>query len=180
MIYLVLGGARSGKTRFSEQLMQNLAQLSDSTNTPSYIATSNPKWNQQDAEMQARVERHQNDRQAADIPWNNIEEPFALGEVLETLSGAKALVMIDCLTLWLLNIMEESCLVEQKQSLLKALKGFEGSLVMVSNEIGMGVVPMDKLSRQYVDELGWLHQEIAAIADKVTLMVAGIPVEVKA
>lgn len=174
-IHFVLGGARSGKTSYCEQLAQKTA--AEFGVQAVYIATSDRLKSSADPEMQARIARHQSDR--ATQNWQNIETPISLAAELSALNENHRVVMIDCMTLWLLNLMEADCLEFEKSAFLAQLNLWKGELFIVSNEIGMGVVPIDKLSRQFVDELGWLHQDIAKIAHQVTLMVAGIPSKIK-
>lgn len=169
-VQLVLGGARSGKSRFAEQL------ATDSQKEVFYIATATVY----DDEMQQRVDRHVDDRPEH---WITIEEPLALADVLKRNAKEGRCLLVDCLTLWLTNILmsEEngSCLESYKTELLTALADLPGQVILVSNEVGQGVVPMGELSRRFVDEAGWLHQDIARLAQKVTLVVAGLPLQLK-
>lgn len=169
-IELILGGARSGKSRYAEQ------QLLQAGTDVIYIATAQAL----DGEMQQRIERHQQQRPAH---WHTIEQPIALAEAIEhaALRAPKAAILVDCLTLWVTNCLlaEQDCWARQKEALLKLLPQITQPLWLVSNEVGHGIVPMGELSRRFVDESGWLHQAIAAQADGVTLMVAGIPMFVK-
>ena len=166
-IHFILGGARSGKSGYAEQL----AAL-----TPDpvcYIATAQIR----DAEMQTRIAHHQAQRP---YHWQTLEIDTDLAAALTSQpKGAK--VIIDCLTLWLMQCFSQYPPINLTpvDEFLATLKSFEGELWIVSNEISMGVVPMGALSRDYVDTLGRLHQQIAALADQVTLMVAGIPLKVK-
>lgn len=166
-IHLILGGARSGKSGYAEQ-------LAAATPEPvCYIATAQIY----DAEMQARIAHHQAQRPHH---WQTLEVDTDLASALgRQPKGAK--VIIDCLTLWLMQCFAQYPAINNRpvEAFLAALKSFDGELWIVSNEISMGVVPMGALSRDYVDSLGRLHQQIAAQADRVTLMVAGIPMQVK-
>lgn len=164
MIELILGGARSGKSRLAEQTVLNSGKQCV------YLATSQAL----DAEMTARIQIHKNRR---DERWQLVEEPISLAETLEKLAEDNTCVLVDCLTLWLTNcLLAEPCeLEQQKQALLDVLPNLSGHIVFVSNEVGQGVVPMDQLSRRFVDESGLLHQDIAKIADKVTFVTAGLP-----
>lgn len=167
-VHLILGGARSGKSGYAEQL------AAESGLDVCYVATAKPL----DAEMAERITKHQNDRPSH---WHTIEEPVKLDQVLAQYSQPKQVVLIDCLTLWLMNVHDADIPLEDAvERLLLALKNAKGPVLLVSNEISMGVVPMGELSRNYVDNLGRLHQQIAKIANQVTLMVAGIPMAVKA
>ena len=120
-----------------------------------------------------RIAHHRMQRPAH---WQTHEVPIALAEALSAVENS--FVIVDCLTLWLLNCMEAQRM-EAVRAFLEVLPQLRQPVVLVSNEIGMGVVPADPLSRRFVDELGRLHQQVAAMADRVTLMVAGLPVEVK-
>lgn len=162
---LILGGARSGKSKLAEQL----AQQSDLSVV--YIATSQPL----DKEMSARVAHH---RQRRPAHWGLVEEPIALAEVLKDQAASGRCLLVDCLTLWLTNLLmsnDETVFNEQRQALLDCLVHLPGKVIMVSNETGMGVIPMGELTRRFCDEAGWLHQEIAASSEQVILTVAGLP-----
>ncbi|MCL2917383.1 bifunctional adenosylcobinamide kinase/adenosylcobinamide-phosphate guanylyltransferase [Shewanella litorisediminis] len=171
MIHLVLGGARSGKSRFAEN---ELARVSP---RGIYLATATAG----DDEMAARIARHQQDRLNAPCQWQLIEAPLDLAAHLRALSGEARPVLVDCLTLWLTNrlMAEPQKMAEARQELLNAIGDFHGQLWLVSNEVGSGIVPLGVLSRQFVDEAGWLNQAIAALADRVTLVVAGLPLALK-
>ncbi|MGK9064399.1 bifunctional adenosylcobinamide kinase/adenosylcobinamide-phosphate guanylyltransferase [Stutzerimonas chloritidismutans] len=169
MLDLILGGARSGKSRLAERL------ASASGLAVTYIATSQPL----DGEMAARIAQHRARRPAA---WALVEEPLALATTLRQHAHQDSCLLVDCLTLWLTNLLmfEDSArLVEERDALLDCLAALPGRVVMVSNETGLGVVPLGELSRRYVDEAGWLHQAIAARADRVVFTVAGLPMILK-
>ena len=167
MIRFILGGARSGKSRYAEQL------ASASGKEVIYIATAQAY----DDEMQARIAHHKNQRPAE---WQTIEEALHLDKVLSDNSNITNCILVDCLTLWLTNLLcANRNVTTAKQALVDALSQSESDIILVSNETGMGVVPMGELTRRYCDEVGWLHQEIAALADQVVLMVAGIPLVIK-
>lgn len=179
MLHFVLGGARSGKSRFAE----NLAQLREAEGKQVfYVATATSELKDEqgeisvDLEMQQRIEKHQTDRPSH---WQTVETAVNLAQTLNELDDKQHCILVDCLTLWTLNLLQEQCLSEQKQALLDCLPTLSAEVILVSNELGMGVVPLGELSRQFVDELGWLHQEIAELADQVTFMVAGQPMQVK-
>jgi len=165
MIELILGGARSGKSSLAESraIKTGLKKV--------YIATAQPL----DQEMQARIDRHQFARSRDE--WLTIEEPLKLAECIKRHAASDTCILVDCLTLWLSNLLcsEAERFGHEKQHLLSVLKQSPGTIICVTNETGMGVVPMGKLSRQFVDESGWLHQDIAKIADTVILTVAGLP-----
>ena len=169
MLDLILGGARSGKSRLAERL------ASASGLAVTYIATSQPL----DGEMAARIAQHRARRPAA---WALVEEPLALATTLRQHAHQDSCLLVDCLTLWLTNLLmlEDSArLVEERDGLLECLAALPGRVIMVSNETGLGVVPLGELSRRYVDEAGWLHQAIAARADRVVFTVAGLPMILK-
>lgn len=169
MIHLILGGARSGKSRFAEQ------QAISSQKKRFYFATAQAL----DTEMEQRIKRHQNDR---DKHWQTIEEPISLAEQLLANDHPNHCLVVDCLTLWLTNCLlaeHATCWQEQKQQLLAALDLLQGDVLFVSNEVGLGIIPMDSLSRRFVDEAGWLHQAIAEKADKVSFIAAGLPLTLK-
>ena len=166
-VHLILGGARSGKSGYGE----SMAKQTDLDVI--YVATAQAH----DQEMSERIAQHQLDRPKH---WLTIEEPLALADVIQAHSKSNSVVLVDCLTLWLMNVMHhELDLAEQVNALLATLEQAPGLVILVSNEISMGVVPMGELSRRYVDNLGRLHQQIAKHAQQVTLMVAGIPMAVK-
>jgi len=148
-IHLVLGGARSGKSRFGEQIAK------DSGLEVIYVATAQAY----DNEMVKRIEQHKLDRPDH---WQSIEEPVNLPQIIEDNSHSKNIILVDCLTLWLMNLLDAKLDIPREvDALLNALSKSSGAVVMVSNEITMGVVPMGEMSRQYVDELGRMHQRIA-------------------
>lgn len=167
-LHLILGGARSGKSGYAESLAKEFDL------DVMYVATAQAL----DDEMQDRIIQHQADRPSH---WKTIEEPIELARVIGENSRNDQVVLVDCLTLWLMNLMHHekdlSCEVDR---LCDVLMQANGPVLLVSNEISMGVVPMGELSRNYVDNLGRLHQRIGQVAQKVTLMVAGIPMSVKA
>lgn len=169
MIELILGGARSGKSRLAEQ--QAVATGLEVV----YVATAQPL----DEEMRERIRHHQQQRPAH---WQVIEEPLALASVLREQAAPGRCLLVDCLTLWLTNLLLDANpqrLTEERQQLLDVLGQLPGHLIMVSNETGMGVVPLGELSRRYVDESGWLHQELARRCERVRLCVAGLPMLLK-
>ena len=166
---LILGGARSGKSRLAEQL------ASASGLPVTYIATSQPL----DGEMNERVLLH---RQRRPDDWGLIEEPLALAAVLRAEAAEGRCLLVDCLTLWLTNLLmleDDQRLAEERDALLACLEQLPGTLVLVSNETGLGVVPMGELTRRYVDLAGWLHQAVAERCQRVVLTVAGLPLMLK-
>ncbi len=167
MIYLITGGERSGKSRYGQQLV---LELSDK---PIYIATAR-KW---DEDFKKRIARHQSER---DERWTSIEEEKQLSKI----DFKNKVVVIDCVTLWLTNFyidtkynVEES-LKQAKEEFEKTAK-VDGTLIIISNEIGMGVHAGTEIGRKFVELQGWMNQYIAAKADKVILMVSGISVTIK-
>lgn len=169
MIELILGGARSGKSALAEQL----AVSSDLTLF--YVATATAE----DAEMQQRILHHRGQR---GDDWQLIEEPVELARVLRENQSERHCILVDCLTLWITNLLmldDDARLHREKQLLLDILTEFSGHLVMVSNEVGLGIVPLGHLNRRFVDEVGFLHQAIAQQADRVIFTVAGIPQVIK-
>ena len=166
---LILGGARSGKSRLAEQ------RAADSGLRVTYIATSQAL----DGEMAARIEHHRARRPAH---WGLVEEPLALARVLREQAAPERCLLVDCLTLWLTNLLmldDAARLAAERQALLEALPELPGRIILVSNETGLGVVPLGELSRRYVDEAGWLHQALAAACQRVTFTVAGLPMVLK-
>ncbi|MDD2115977.1 bifunctional adenosylcobinamide kinase/adenosylcobinamide-phosphate guanylyltransferase [Pseudomonas asiatica] len=169
MLNLILGGARSGKSRLAEQL------ASASGLPVTYIATSQPL----DGEMNERVLLH---RQRRPDDWGLIEEPLALAAVLRAEAAEGRCLLVDCLTLWLTNLLmleDDQRLAEERDALLVCLEQLPGTVILVSNETGLGVVPMGELTRRYVDLAGWLHQAVAERCQRVVLTVAGLPLMLK-
>lgn len=170
-VQLVLGGARSGKSSLAEQYAQELFNKSNSNTELIYLATATAN----DQEMQARIDQHQSRRSET---WQLIEEPIQVANILKKIPQG-ATVLVDCLTLWLSNCMHAHCWPEQRREFLELLESNTINLVLVSNEVGSGIVPMGELTRNFVDESGWLHQDIAKISNKVTLVVAGLAMDLK-
>ena len=169
MLQLILGGARSGKSRLAEKL------AAESGCAVTYIATSQPL----DGEMNERVRHH---RERRPEHWALIEEPIELARVLRDNARSDACLLVDCLTLWLTNLLmleDPQRLSTERDALLECLADLPGEIVFVSNETGMGVVPLGELTRRYVDEAGWLHQALAERCQRVVLTVAGLPLTLK-
>jgi adenosylcobinamide kinase / adenosylcobinamide-phosphate guanylyltransferase len=167
---LILGGARSGKSHYAEVCAK------DSGLDVIYVATAQAL----DDEMKLRIKHHQDQRPSH---WALIEEPIDLVSTLKENANNKTCILVDCLTLWLSN---QLCSEEHKvkihdniQGLVDTVDKLEGKIIFVSNEVSMGVIPMGEINRQFVDEAGRLHQRLASVCDKVTLMVAGIPSHIK-
>ncbi|HEY4370573.1 MAG TPA: bifunctional adenosylcobinamide kinase/adenosylcobinamide-phosphate guanylyltransferase [Burkholderiales bacterium] len=180
-LHLILGGARSGKSGHAER-------LAIAAGTPvTYIATARAG----DAEMRARIAHHRAQRPAH---WQTAEAPLELAGALRRHAAPGRLVIVDCLTLWLTNLLFDGreheaaegviepppAYAREHAALLEALPGLPGTVLCVSNEIGFGVVPLGALTRFFTDEMGRLNQAVAAQAQRVTLMVAGLPLELKA
>lgn len=169
MIEFVLGGARSGKSHYAEQ------QAIASNKAVIYIATAEAG----DSEMTVRINKH---RKSRPQHWQTIEEPIKLAEVIENNSQENNTLLVDCLTLWLSNILfskqgelQLELFKQQSEALLNVLRSAPGQVILVSNEVGLGIVAIDKLTRRFVDEAGFLHQKIAQVSDKVVLITAGLP-----
>jgi adenosylcobinamide kinase/adenosylcobinamide-phosphate guanylyltransferase len=169
-IYFITGGARSGKSAFAEKLANNL------TGKRAYIATAQAL----DPEMAARIEKHKRDR---GIAWKTYEEPLAVGELLKKLSSAYDIVLLDCLTLWLSNVMAhtdgDGAVISRSDELVAAIRDFGGAAIVVSNEVGLGIVPDNPLARKFRDFAGMLNQKVAQAADEVYFTAAGIPMRIK-
>jgi adenosylcobinamide kinase/adenosylcobinamide-phosphate guanylyltransferase len=164
MFELILGGARSGKSSFAEQLaLESGLEII-------YIATATVG----DSEMATRIALHQQTRPKH---WQTIETPVDLAKTLQTYAHPQACLLVDCLTLWLNNCLfdETVCWETQKQLLLEQIAKLPGRQILVSNEVGQGIVPLGAISRQFVDESGHLHQKLASLADRVFLVIAGLP-----
>ena len=186
---LILGGQRSGKSRRAEQLAEQWLKGAAGRKA-AFVATAQAR----DDEMRHRIERHQEQRRTRLPGMRTIEEPLALDRVIRRYSRPERLLVIDCLTLWLANqlarhedvvprkghgVAENFCQSEAMTSLLTAIEQSRGPLVFVSNEIGLGVVPVGAGVRAYVDALGWLNQQVAARCQRACLMVAGQPLWLK-
>lgn len=177
---LVIGGARSGKSAHAEKL------ATESGKQVVYIATAHAG----DAEMAARIAHHRQRRQAG---WTTVEEGMALGEVIARWSTPERVLLVDCLTVWLSNllfsaqqdfpeigeIVPPARFLEERASLLQALQQAAGDVILVSNEVGMGVIPQGAVSRWFVDEAGRLNQTVAALCDRAVLVVASLPLALK-
>lgn len=166
---LILGGARSGKSSYAEKLAL------ESGKKAIYLATAKVL----DKEMEQRVSRHKNDRPSA---WKTVEESLQLSDALHKWSAPDRIILVDCLTMWLTNLLsdkDESLLKNEVGKLLATLPQLQGEVIFVSNEVGMGIIPMGELTRRFVDETGFLHQQLAQKVNTVILMVAGIPQVIK-
>lgn len=167
MKVFVLGGARSGKSSFA------LAQASVRPGRKAYIATAQAF----DDEMKVRIERHRMERPD---DWDTFEEPLDLPGLLTKIKDSHEVILIDCLTLWLSNLMlADRDILKETEFLISALTAVGGSLFAVSNEVGFGIVPDNEMARKFRDLAGTLNQRVAAAADRVYLVVAGIPITIK-
>lgn len=175
-VHLILGGARSGKSSYAESLAKEAAR------TPfaalHYVATATAI----DDEMHARIAHH---RARRTTKWIEHEVPLALADHFAFFQQDDV-VLVDCLTLWLNNVLfahqsalSPTVIEEQVEQLLSALRQTRAKVILVSNEVGMGVVPMGELTRLFVDHAGWMNQKVAALADTVTFVVAGLPQRLK-
>jgi adenosylcobinamide kinase / adenosylcobinamide-phosphate guanylyltransferase len=166
---LILGGARSGKSAYAEQLARQsgLPVL--------YIATGAGE----DEEMKSRIAHHIQQRDPA---WQTIEERIEIAKIVTDQRWQGHIILIDCLTLWISNLMTggmEEQVGQRRQELVAAVEESKASIIMVSNEVGLGIVPMHPVGRRYRDEVGWTHQALARICDRVMFMTAGLPMMLK-
>ena len=172
-VHLILGGARSGKSLYAEQLAQKTGF------NVSYIATAQIY----DDEFKARVQHHKNRRPA---DWALVEEPHFLAQTLGELDAPDKCIIVDCLTLWLAQWICQDCNPPQnsswqaeREALLTRLSSLQSTVILVSNEVGMGIVPLGEINRQFQDEQGRLNQAVASVADAVTFVAAGLPLTLK-
>lgn len=164
---LVLGGARSGKSAFAERL------VAETGLSRHYLATGRA-W---DEEMRERIARHQADRGEG---WQTHEEPVDLVGRLEALDGPAHVILVDCLTLWVTNLMmEERVMTDEFARLAAFVPRARAKLVLVSNEVGLGIVPENRMARDFRDHSGRLHQAIAQCAGQVYFVAAGLPLKMK-
>lgn len=169
-VTLVLGGVRSGKSRFALEIASKAPNVT-------FVATARAC----DDEMRVKIERHRSERPGH---WKTREEPLKLAEVIAETRASDELVLVDCLTLFAANLMEahgqdRSALLAAIEELIAALRITKCRVVLVSNEVGSGIVPAHAAGRQFRDVLGELNQQVAAIADSVILMIAGLPLPIK-
>jgi adenosylcobinamide kinase/adenosylcobinamide-phosphate guanylyltransferase len=169
-VTLVLGGVRSGKSRWAQELAAEAARVA-------YVATAQPR----DAEMTEKIPRHRAERP---IYWCTFEEPLELGRVIAEHAPAFDVMLIDCLTVFVANLQEAAVadpvrMARRIEDLLQALRALPTLVVLVSNEVGSGVVPPYPAGRRFRDALGELNQRVAGIADNVVLLVAGLPLALK-
>ena len=164
-VTLILGGTRAGKSRFAESLIERHGP-------GTYLATAEAH----DAEMAARIAEHRARRGES---WMTVEEPLDLAGAMHSHAGPKRPVLVDCLTLWLSNLMHAGRDPEAETSRLMQALPFAGPVVFVSNEVGLGIVPENALARDFRDRAGGLHQAVAAKAQLVVFMAAGLPLVLK-
>jgi adenosylcobinamide kinase/adenosylcobinamide-phosphate guanylyltransferase len=169
-VTLILGGARSGKSRYAQQLAGESRRVV-------FVATATIS----DEEMRVKIERHRADRPR---DWTTVEEPLDLPRVLREREAESDLIMVDCLTLYAANLLDaegenDGAIDRRIEALCETLQRTQCAIVLVSNEVGSGIVPEYPLGRRYRDLLGELNQRVAAIADDAVLMVAGLPLALK-
>lgn len=171
---LIIGGARSGKSSWATR------QAQASGRPVRLIATACAG---DDVEMQQRIDQHRRSRPA---DWLTLEEPRRLGSALRALDQPDGCLVVDCLTVWLANVLfdgdgqpDEAGFTDQRKALLQAVAATRGQLILISNETGLGVVPLGAGNRRFVDESGRLQQELAALCDEVLFMAAGLPLWLK-
>lgn len=169
-LYFITGGARSGKSSYAERIAEARS------GRRAYLATAMAL----DAEMVERIEAHRIRRGSR---WETFEEPLAVADLLKKLSGRYETVLIDCLTLWLSNIMAHSAgdedIERRVEELLSAFREFKGACIVVSNEVGLGIVPDNPLARRFRDLAGVVNQRVANAADEAYFMASGIPMRLK-
>jgi len=166
-VALVLGGVRSGKSRFAENLVLETGKR------PVYIATTEV----QDDEMRQRVREH---RERRDARWKTLEAPLDLIRGINNESGENRAILVDCLTLWLTNLMiYKRDIGTQCDALVHLLRGARSDIVLVANEVGLGIVPEHELAREFRDYAGRLNQAVAAVAGSVYFIAAGLPLRLK-
>ncbi|WP_161884156.1 bifunctional adenosylcobinamide kinase/adenosylcobinamide-phosphate guanylyltransferase [Deinococcus alpinitundrae] len=168
MILYVTGGARSGKSSFAE------ARAIASGEAVTYLATAQPF----DAEMTERIRRHRADRPAQ---WTTVEEPMDVQRALQ--SASTPTLLLDCLSLWVSNMLlldwTDQAILAAADELLSVARAHSGLIVLVSNEVGLGIVPDNALARRYRDVLGWVNQRCAAASDEAVVLVSGLPLQLK-
>lgn len=164
----VIGGARSGKSRYAQ------ARAEAAGGKPIFVATAEAF----DDEMRDRIARHRADR---DARWRTVEAPRDLPAALDALNTSDAVVLVDCLTLWVSNLLlADADMARAGRQLCDAIARFDGALILVANEVGLGIVPDNALARAFRDAAGQLNQAVAAAADEVVLLTAGLPLTLKA
>ena len=170
-LLFVTGGARSGKSNFAQRLAHS------QKGSKVFIATAEPL----DDEMRQRIASHRRERPSE---WDTVEEPRHLGEAVQKCAGAYDILLIDCLTLWISNLLTSNHLTEAEiareiKTLINSCKTESSTVIIVSSEVGMGIVPMDSLTRLYRDIVGSANQDIASEAHEVYLVVSGLSMKIK-
>jgi adenosylcobinamide kinase/adenosylcobinamide-phosphate guanylyltransferase len=171
MIIFVTGGVRSGKSDF----VQELAETLDGKRL--FLATAEAL----DDEMNERIRKH---REKRGDRWDTLEESLDLGNAIRSASKSYETILVDCLTVWLSNLLgeykdEDAIILEMMDDFFSSMEEFEETLIVVSNEVGLGIVPENRLARVYRDKLGFLNQRMAKKADQVFILFSGIPVKIK-
>ena len=170
-LILITGGARSGKSRFAQKLADAMK------GRKVFLATAQAL----DEEMKSRIEQHKKERPSG---WDTIEETHYLNSAIKDCDGKYEVVLIDCLTMWMFNLLErnsssESEILKEVRTLIAHCKAIQSTVIIVSNEVGSGIVPANRLSRQFRDIVGNANQEVASIADEVYLVTASISLKLK-
>ncbi len=167
MVTLIIGGAKSGKSAFA----LSLAEAVDGKRA--FVATAQPL----DDEMAVKIERHRAERSNK---WDTFEEPLNIATLIRELAASYRVILIDCLTLWISNLlMAKRDFAYEQDALLGSLRGLTASVFVVTNEIGLGIVPENRLARQFRDYAGTLNKAVAEVAKDVYFVTAGIPVKIK-
>ncbi len=172
---LVLGGVKSGKSRYAErQVLDWLGRSGNRDSAVIYLATAESR----EDELAQRIERHRAQRPSG---WRTIEEPVDIAGTIRRHSGSGHCMLVECLTLWMSNLLatEEAHLRERVDDFVRAYTASEAEIILVSNETGLGIMPVNALARRFGDEIGVLHQRLAEISDRVVLTVAGLPHQLK-
>ncbi len=170
MIYLILGGIKSGKTAFALETVNNLSKEKKLNKT--YLATSNIF----DEEMQEKVDKHKQERNET---WKNIEEPINIAEIIKK-NNSDNIVLLDCISMWLANLLLKELDIEKHTAeLINTLKSTKSDIIIVSNEVGRSLVSENKLGRKFQNEQGLLNQKITKVANKVDLVIAGLTLNLK-
>lgn len=174
MQQLILGGARSGKSQLAQQLALSQEQQGQEVLV---VVTADSRHN--DNSMDERIQKHQQQRPKK---WQTIECPLLLATTLAELASPNRCILVDCLSLWLSNCLlqhPELDPAQHGQQLLEKIQNLPGTILFVSNEVGLGVVPMGQLSRDFVDHSGFLHQQLAQHCQRVIFTAAGLPLVLK-
>ena len=165
-ISLVLGGAKSGKSKYAEDLSANYENKL-------YIATAEAR----DEEMKSRIKAHEKQRGSK---WQTIEEPLNIKDHFTSQHKPNSVILVDCMTMWLSNLFEQNCNIEtETELLLKTLPNCTADVILVSNELGLSIVPENALARKFRDDQGILNQKLAKVANNVVFIVAGLPINLK-